>query len=157
MNEKKINNLYFSKINTLYLKEKGQGGKSGPRARALEPVLANHGQTNWWVVQIYPMAGLVIVHISRPVLSPLITLDTDHQKSLFWNQAPCTCSRVKPLQASATCVANRKPAGIQLRNLWLFPVSSNTTDGSALTPYYVSTRIPNTINNEKQFKNKTKK
>ncbi len=40
--------------------------------RAIEPILANHGQTNWWVVQIYPMAGLVIVHFSRPVCSPLM-------------------------------------------------------------------------------------
>ncbi len=39
--------------------------------RALEPILANYGQTNWWVVQIYPMAWLVIVHITRPVCSPL--------------------------------------------------------------------------------------
>ncbi len=39
--------------------------------RPREPVLANNGQTNWRVVQIYTMAGLVIVHFSRPVCSPL--------------------------------------------------------------------------------------
>ncbi len=39
--------------------------------RLREPVLANNGQTNWRVVQIYPMAGLIIVHFSCPVCSPL--------------------------------------------------------------------------------------